>query len=33
MKYGWKEFEMRNNFAYSNFLRFRMGFELKNLRM
>jgi hypothetical protein len=28
-KYGWKVFEMRNNFAYRNFLIFEMDFELK----
>jgi hypothetical protein len=29
MKYGWKVFEMRNNFDYRNFLRFWTDFELK----
>jgi hypothetical protein len=29
IKYGSKEFEMRNNFAYRNLLRFWMNFELK----
>jgi hypothetical protein len=29
IKYGWKRFEVRNNFAYRNFLKFQMDFELK----
>jgi hypothetical protein len=29
IKYGWKIFEGRNNFYYSNFSRFEMEFELK----
>jgi hypothetical protein len=29
IKYGWKGCEIRNNFPYSNFIRFRMEFELK----
>jgi hypothetical protein len=28
-KYGWKVFEIRNNFNYRDFLRFKMDFELK----
>jgi hypothetical protein len=28
-KYGWKVFEIRNNFPYRDFLIFRMDFELK----
>jgi hypothetical protein len=28
-KYGWKVFEIRNNFPYRDFLRFEMDFELK----
>jgi hypothetical protein len=28
-KYGCKLFEMRNNFAYRNFLRFKMDFDQK----
>jgi hypothetical protein len=29
IKYGWKVFEIRNNFPYKDFLRLKMGFELK----
>jgi hypothetical protein len=29
IKYGWKVFEIRNNFTYKYFLRFKMDFELK----
>jgi hypothetical protein len=29
IKYGWKVLDMRNNYAYRNFLRFLMSFELK----
>jgi hypothetical protein len=29
IKYRWKVFEIRNNFSYRNFLRFRLDFELK----
>jgi hypothetical protein len=29
IKYGWKVFEIRNNFTYTDFLRFKMNFELK----
>jgi hypothetical protein len=29
IKYGWKEYEMRNNFAYKSSLRFQLDFELK----
>jgi hypothetical protein len=29
IKYGWKEIEIRNNFPYRNFSRFKMEFELK----
>jgi hypothetical protein len=29
IKYGWKVFEIRNNFPYHNFSRFKMEFELK----
>jgi hypothetical protein len=29
IKYGWKVFEIRNNFPYTDFLRFKMNFELK----
>jgi hypothetical protein len=28
-KYGWKAFDIRNNFAYRDLLRFEMDFELK----
>jgi hypothetical protein len=30
IKYGWKAFEMRNNFAYRNFHIFWMDFEIKS---
>jgi hypothetical protein len=29
VKYGWKEFEIRNNFSYRNFSGFEMECELK----
>jgi hypothetical protein len=29
IKYGWKEFEIRNNFPYRIFSRFETEFELK----
>jgi hypothetical protein len=29
IKYGWKELEIRSNFPYYNFSRFKMEFELK----
>jgi hypothetical protein len=29
IKYGWKEFEIRNDFSYRNFSRFETEFELK----
>jgi hypothetical protein len=29
LKYSWREFEVRNNFSYKDFLRFKMDFELK----
>jgi hypothetical protein len=29
LKYGWREFEVRNNFPYKGFLTFEMNFELK----
>jgi hypothetical protein len=29
IKYSWKEFEIRNNFPYRNFVRFLMDFEQK----
>jgi hypothetical protein len=29
IKYGWKVFQIRNNFPYTNFLRFEMDLELK----
>jgi hypothetical protein len=29
MKYGWREFGIRNNFSYRSFSRFEMEFELK----
>jgi hypothetical protein len=29
IKYGWKAIEIRNNFPYSNFSRFKTKFELK----
>jgi hypothetical protein len=29
IKYGWKVFEIRNNFTYKDFLRFKMNFKLK----
>jgi hypothetical protein len=29
IKYGWREFEIRNNFPYKRFLRFEMDYELK----
>jgi hypothetical protein len=29
IKYGWKEIEIRNNFSYRNFSRFKMEFELR----
>jgi hypothetical protein len=29
LKYGWREFVVRNNFPYKGFLRFEMDFELK----
>jgi hypothetical protein len=29
IKYGWKKFEIRNNFTYRNFSRFEKEFELK----
>jgi hypothetical protein len=29
IKYGWREFEIRNNFSYRSFSRFKMEFELK----
>jgi hypothetical protein len=29
IKYGWKFIEIRNNFPYWNFFRFRRNFELK----
>jgi hypothetical protein len=29
LKYGWRAFEVRNNFPYKGFLRFEMDFELK----
>jgi hypothetical protein len=29
LKYGWWEFEVRNNFPYKGFLRFKMDFGLK----
>jgi hypothetical protein len=27
IKYGWKDLEVRNNFPYRNFSRFKMEFE------
>jgi hypothetical protein len=30
LKYGWREFEVRNNFPYKGFLRLEMDFELKS---
>jgi hypothetical protein len=32
IKYGFEEFEIRNNFPYWNFLKFGVGFELENQR-
>jgi hypothetical protein len=29
MKYGWRGFEIRNNFPHKGFLRFKMDFDLK----
>jgi hypothetical protein len=29
INYGWKEFEIRNNFSYRNFSKFEIEFELK----
>jgi hypothetical protein len=29
LKYGWRAFEVRNNFPYKGFIRFEMDFELK----
>jgi hypothetical protein len=29
INYGWKSFEIKKNFAYRNFLKFEMDFELK----
>jgi hypothetical protein len=29
IKYGWKVFEIKNNFPYKDFLRFEINFELK----
>jgi hypothetical protein len=29
LKYGWREFEVRDNFPYKGFLRLEMDFELK----
>jgi hypothetical protein len=29
IKYGWKVFEIKNNYPYIDFLRLNMGFELK----
>jgi hypothetical protein len=29
IKYGWKDFEIRNNFPYRIFSRFEIEFELK----
>jgi hypothetical protein len=29
LKYGWRSFEVRNNFTYKGFLRSEMDFEIK----